>query len=89
MRGDDLVSIYLQTAQAWADATPDAEIIREMVIYWDGETAPSDDGDILAAMRLAAAAGAILAAVFFWLDNYANSEKRAARIQARYSARQR
>lgn len=89
MRGDDLVSLYLQTAQAWADATPDAEIIREMVIYWDGETAPSDDGDILAAMRLAAAAGAILAAVFFWLDNYANSEKRAARIQARYSARQR
>ena len=74
--------------ELWGNATSDIDV-RDLLhaynlIYWDGETAPSSDKTAERVFQIMAVAGALLSALFFMLDRYANSEERAARVQERY-----
>lgn len=76
--------MFEENAEGWASMEPSLEGISNMVIYWDGETAPSSDKTAERVFQIMAVAGALLSALFYALDRYANSEERAARVQERF-----
>ena len=80
----DVRPLFEENAEGWASVEPSLEGLSNMVIYWDGETAPSSDKTAERVFQIMAVAGALLSALFFMLDRYANSEERAARVQERY-----
>ena len=83
----DLVPLFRENVQGWQRAGASVEGLSGMVIYWDGETAPSDDMAAERVFQLMAAVGALLAALFYCLDRTVNSEEHALRVQARYDAK--
>ena len=83
----NLAKMFSETAQGWIDAAPGLVPINAMVVYWNGETAPSSDDDAVFVFQMMAVAGGLLSALFFWLDRYANSDICAQRVQSRYDRR--